>query len=204
MSQQPDDNTKYVVGLGNPGRQYANTRHNVGFEVVQALVRTWQAQGPREAFGGRMYDARVTRGDAQKRVMLLEPQTYMNCSGRSVRQLADFYKVQPQDLLIVLDDMALELGQLRARADGSAGSHNGLVDIVTAMGTTKLPRLRIGIGSPPGRMDWKDFVLSTFRSDETDVIGPTIQQAAGAVEDWVFRGMTYVMDRYNRKVDKDE
>lgn len=191
--------TKFVVALGNPGRQYAATRHNVGFMVASALRRKWVAS-PRDAFGGLLTDARVSRPAQEPvRVMVLEPQTYMNCSGRAVRAMADFYKAAPQDILVVLDDMALPLGQLRVRPDGTAGGHNGLADIVAAMGTTGIPRLRVGIGGPPGRMEWKDYVLAPFRSDEQDVIGPTIEIAASAVEDWVFLGIRAVMDRYNRK-----
>ncbi len=195
------EKTKFVVGLGNPGRQYARTRHNVGFDVVAALRRRWSIAEGKQAFGGLFYDARVTRGDRTQRVMLLEPQTFMNCSGRAVRAIADFYKAAPGDMLIVLDDFALPLGRLRCRPDGSAGGHNGLADILTAMGTQSVPRLRLGIGSPPGRMEWKDFVLTTFRGDELDAVGDAVELAADAVEDWVFRGLVYVMEKYNRKTE---
>jgi PTH1 family peptidyl-tRNA hydrolase len=201
---QDTDRTKFVVGLGNPSRQYANTRHNVGFMVVQALRRRWQALDGRRAFSGVMCDVRVHRPEAGvRRVMTLEPQTYMNRSGLAVRQLADFYKAAPEEMLIVLDDMALPVGRLRIRADGSAGGHNGLADILAAMGTQAVPRLRIGIGSPQTPSQWKDFVLSTFSSDEAETIRQAVQTAAQAVEDWVFGGTRYVMDRYNRSADDE-
>ena len=196
---EPAETTRFVVGLGNPGRQYERTRHNVGFMVVQELVRRWNVPPHKEAFGSHLYDVRVSKGQQTRRVMLLEPQTYMNCSGRAVRQMVDFYKLPCRDMLVVLDDMALPLGQLRARAEGSAGGHNGLADILLAMGTNAVPRLRLGIGNPPGRMEWKDYVLTAFGRDEMAVIEPAIVTAASAVEDWVFFGLDMMMEKYNRK-----
>lgn len=198
MQTDQTDRTKFVVGLGNPGRQYSGTRHNVGFDVLETLRSRWNLDKGREAFSGRLNDARFTRGDRQQRVMLLEPHTFMNLSGRAVRQMADFYKASCQDVLVVLDDLALPLGRLRARPGGSAGGHNGLSDIIAALGTMEVPRLRLGIGSPPPRMDSKDFVLSSFAPGERDVIRDATSLAAQAVEDWAFRGMAYVMDKYNR------
>lgn len=192
------DRTKYVVGLGNPGRSYARTRHNIGFAVVDALAKRWACPAERAAFAGVLRDVRPSVGGQSRRVMMLQPQTYMNCSGRAVRQMVDFYKVPPDDLLIVLDDMALPVGQLRVRAEGSAGGHNGLSDILSALGSNVVSRLRIGIGSPPPG-DWKDFVLSSFSPQEQETIDRAIEQAAAAVEDWVFHGTGYVMDNYNRK-----
>jgi PTH1 family peptidyl-tRNA hydrolase len=197
------DRTKFVVGLGNPSRQYARTRHNVGFAVLEALRRRWDLDEGRRAFEGRLNDARVQRpGTGVRRAMLLEPHTYMNCSGRAVRQMADFYKAACEDLLIVLDDMALPVGRLRARAEGSAGGHNGLTDVLAALGSEKVPRLRIGIGPPPGSMDPKDFVLSPFLDEELATIQQAVPRAAEAVEDWLFHDIAYVMDKYNRKADE--
>ncbi|MFB3894323.1 MAG: aminoacyl-tRNA hydrolase [Phycisphaerae bacterium] len=197
------DKTKFVVGLGNPGHKYAADRHNVGFAVLAALERRWKFGRGREAFSGVLCDARVSRpGESERRVMLLAPQTYMNCSGRAVRAMADFYKAAPRDILIVLDDMALPPGRLRARAEGSAGGHNGLADVLAAMGTTAVPRLRIGIGAPPGAADRKDFVLSPFAGDEVETMKAAVELAAAAVEDWVFGGIECVMAKYNRKPDE--
>jgi len=199
VQDETEHKTKYVVGLGNPGSRYAGTRHNVGFRVVEALAGRWQADPPREAFDGKVYDARATRGDETCRVRMLTPQTYMNCSGRAVKQWLGFYKAGPDDVLIVLDDMALPPGALRMRAEGSAGGHNGLSDVLRVMGGSDVARLRLGIGSPPPVMDAADYVLQTFSPDEDVLIGETIDIAAAAVEDWVFRGVTYVMNAYNRK-----
>lgn len=204
MSPTEEQRTKLVVGLGNPGRDYARTRHNVGFRVLDSLRRRWQLEEGRRAFSGRLNDGRPRRGAAEARVLLLEPHTYMNCAGRSVRETATFYRLAIEDVLAVLDDMALPLGRLRMRADGSAGGHNGLADVLTAMGGLNLPRLRIGIGAPPGGMEGRDFVLSEFRDDERETIERAIESAADAVEDWVFHGTPYVMDRYNRKAEGEE
>jgi len=204
VSHEQTQTTKLVVGLGNPGRQYERTRHNVGFRVLHALRGRWRLDEGRKAFHGRLNDTRVGRDGCQTRVLLLEPHTYMNLSGQSVRDAAAFHRVGPADVLVVLDDLALPLGRLRMRADGSAGGHNGLSDVLAALGTSAVPRLRIGIGAAPAGMDGRDFVLSAFAEDERDAIEQAIETAADAAEDWVFRGTQYVMDRYNRKADGAE
>lgn len=200
MPDAPDATRRFVVGLGNPGRQYAASRHNVGFRVVEALQRRWQAGPPRTAFGGLVWDARPSRvGAGQRRVVLLEPQTYMNRSGAAVREMAAFYKAAAADLLVVLDDMALPPGRLRARAGGSAGGHNGLADVLAALGDEQVSRLRVGIGAAPPHMDAADYVLGRFAAGESELMEAAVAAAADAVEDWVFHGVTYVMDRYNRR-----
>ena len=201
---EPDANRRrLVVGLGNPGSRYAATRHNVGFRVVDELARRWSADGPKEDFQARVWDARPARRGEAARVLLMQPLTFMNRSGQACRKAVDFYKVDAADVLVVMDDMALPTAALRARAGGSAGGQKGLADVLTTMGTQQIPRLRIGIGQPPPGWDGADYVLSTFRDDETEDIGAAIGQAADAVEDWVFHGLTYVMDRYNRMGDRD-
>ena len=128
MDDRDDSSVKLVVGLGNPGRQYARTRHNVGFRAVQAVARLWDCSSPRGAFGGKTYDARPMRGqDRSRRVVLLQPHTFMNCSGQAVKGMVSFYKADLDDLLVVLDDIALPLGALRMRAVGSAGGLSSTV-----------------------------------------------------------------------------
>lgn len=189
-----------MVGLGNPGRQYAQTRHNVGFRVVDLLRSRWRAGDGKAAFGGQFWEVRPAGPEGISRsVVLFEPHTYMNRSGQAVRELAAFYKAEPDELLVVLDDMNLPVGRVRLRGDGSSGGQKGLADVVGQLGTSAVPRLRIGIGSPPGRMDGADFVLSAFGPDDFEIIQTAIQVAADAVNDWVFRGMKYAMERYNRK-----
>ena len=202
MANCEGEKAKVVVGLGNPGRQYATTRHNVGFRVADVLADRWVAGPPRDAFGGQFCRARVgpRRGSppaAARAVMLLKPQTYMNRSGRAVRELTDFYKVGCEDVMVVLDDMALLPGRLRIRGLGSAGGHKGLSDVLAALGTEMVPRLRIGIGQPREFMDATSFVLSPFGPGEAEIIAEAVDLAASAVEDWLFRGLNYVMDKYN-------
>jgi PTH1 family peptidyl-tRNA hydrolase len=198
------DELKFVVGLGNPGRKYAGTRHNTGFMVLEELLRRWSPGGPKEAFAGFVWDARV-RGpkSEEQRVMLLAPQTYMNRSGQAVGQMLTFYKAQASQLLVVLDDMALPVGMVRARAGGSAGGHNGLLDIVAALGGQQVQRLRVGIGRRPAMIEGADYVLSAFTAAELPLLKESLVQAADAVEDWVFGGIGMVMEKYNRRVESD-
>ncbi|HNX26156.1 MAG TPA: aminoacyl-tRNA hydrolase [Phycisphaerae bacterium] len=193
---------RFVVGLGNPGRKYVETRHNVGFRVLEVLRQRWGLETAAEKFQSMFWQTRRERFDEESRnVVLLAPMTYMNESGRAVRAMMDFYKAQPDEILVVLDDFALPLAQLRLRAKGSAGGHNGLADIIHKCGSDEFPRLRIGIGTPPGVMDVSDYVLGKFASNELEDIGSAINIAADAVEDWVFGDMLNVMQKYNRKSD---
>jgi len=194
---------KFVVGLGNPGRKYAQTRHNIGFRVLEVLRQRWNPGEGKEAFEGLFWDVRPHRpAEGSARACLLAPMKYMNCSGRPTAAMLKFYKAAPGDLLVVSDDLALPLGQLRIRPDGSAGGHNGLEDVLRVLSTDNVPRLRVGIGFCPGVMDPKDYVLGKFRPDEEQDIGTAIQFAADAVEDWVFGtgDLTKIMEKYNRKL----
>lgn len=182
-----------VVGLGNPGRKYERTRHNLGFWVADALVARWSADGPRQAFGSLVWDARRPGG----RVLVQQPQTFMNCSGRAVRELMQFYKIAPADVLVVLDDMALPPGKLRLRPEGSAGGHNGLADVIEALGTTQVARLRIGIGEPPGPVEGVDYVLGVMSEDELAIAREATERACEAVEAWLSEGDVAAMNRYN-------
>ena len=173
----------------------------MGFRVLRTLVNQWVLGDGREAFEGLTWDVRRTRGGEVRRVMMLTPMTYMNCSGRSVQAMLKYYKVRTGETLVVLDDLALPLGQLRIRSEGSGGGHNGLEDVLQACGTNEVPRLRIGIGAPPGGFDARDYVLSKFRSDEQEEIDVAIRIAADAVENWIFGDIKQVMEKYNRKIE---
>jgi PTH1 family peptidyl-tRNA hydrolase len=188
---------KVVVGLGNPGSRYQGTRHNVGFAVVDSL-----AAGPRAGRYQVRFQAQVAElvEDAGK-ILLVKPETFMNLSGRSVRQAVDFYQVPATDLLVVCDDINLPLGKLRVRARGTHGGHNGLRDIQNHLGTTEYPRLRIGVGSPgEGAVD---HVLGRFRPVERPVIEDAIALAAQAVIVWAEQGVEACMNRYNAGTGKD-
>jgi len=184
---------KLVVGLGNPGRKYERTRHNVGFRVVDELARRWRID-----FGRRRLAGYVGAGKLrEQRVLLVKPTTYMNRSGRSVREAVTFYKVALEDLLVVVDDMALGLGRLRLRPKGSAGGHNGLADIIQQLGGDGFGRLRIGIDQVAGER-MVGHVLSPFTSAEEEIVGSAICRAADAVECWVIEDVEEAMNRYNR------
>jgi PTH1 family peptidyl-tRNA hydrolase len=185
---------RVVVGLGNPGSRYQSTRHNIGFDVVFELVRRTLADGPKRKFDADVYDAGGVWGD---RLVLVAPQTYMNLSGRSARGLIDFYKLSPQDLMVICDDINLPLGRLRIRKSGSAGGQKGLADIVRQAGTEEVPRMRLGVGAPPGPIDAADWVLGKFTADEAVDVGGLVKAAADAVETWVKSGLDAAMNRHN-------
>ena len=200
MEDEAPATTKVIVGLGNPGDEYAGTRHNVGFMVIRALAQRWGAERGRRAFGGRVQDVRLqpdSEDEPARRVMLLRPLTFMNCSGRAVRDLTSFFRVPTDDVLIVLDDLALPTGRLRFRPGGSAGGHKGLADINSALGTEAIARLRIGIGSPPEYMDAADYVLRRFDEGEKETISQAVALAAKAAEDWLSRPVAELMETYN-------
>jgi peptidyl-tRNA hydrolase, PTH1 family len=194
-----DGETKIVVGLGNPGRRYRSTRHNLGFRVVETLVDRWALGEGRKAFGGLFHDGRVSdpAGAGFVRVLLLQPHTFMNRSGEAAKGLAAFYKVPAENVLVVLDDMALPVGRLRLRPGGSAGGHKGLLDVQRLLGTMEIPRVRVGIGEPPPQMDAVDYVLQAFGADEQETVNEAIVLAANAVQEWLFSPMAKLMGKYN-------
>jgi PTH1 family peptidyl-tRNA hydrolase len=184
---------KAVVGLGNPGPEYAGTRHNVGFRVLAELARRQGAAQPKLKFEAEILEVMV----GSEKLLLVAPQTYMNNSGRSVRKLIDFYKLPLDELLIVCDDLNLDTGRLRIRQAGSAGGQKGLSDLISRLGTQEFNRLRIGIGRPPGRMNAADYVLRRFRTEERELVEQAVSAAADAVEIWCAGGVEAAMNRFN-------
>jgi peptidyl-tRNA hydrolase, PTH1 family len=188
---------RLVVGLGNPGRQYAGTRHNVGFDVVDALAHrlnaSWES-APRgiEALIARSRDA-----------LLAKPLTFMNLSGAAVVGLLQFYKIDLAGMLVVVDDVNLELGRLRTRSAGSAGGHNGLKSIIGSLGTDAFARIRVGVGRGDARRDLADHVLSRFDAGERAEVEAAVGRTADAAELFVAEGIGPVMNRYNRKEDAE-
>jgi peptidyl-tRNA hydrolase, PTH1 family len=183
---------KLIVGLGNPGSMYQGTRHNIGFEVVDRLAEG----GPGARFQGK-FDGLLAEADIDfHRVLLLKPLTFMNLSGRSVRQAVQFYKLDLADLLVVCDDLSLPLGRLRLRAGGTVGGQKGLRDIAAQLGTDQFPRLRIGLGER-GPVDASDFVLGRFRSAERPIIDDALISACQAMAVWVTQGLPPAMNRFN-------
>jgi len=186
---------KLIVGLGNPGREYRETRHNVGFMVVDEIARRhglgW-AQAP-----SQIPDAFIAKRFGPEPVMLAKPLTYMNLSGAAVAGLSRYYDIAPDDLLIVIDETALPFGKLRARARGSAGGHNGLKSVIERLGTTEVSRLRLGVGRGDGQRELSDHVLSTFERSERAELESFIARAADAAEMFAAEGIIRVMDTYN-------
>ena len=191
---------KIVVGIGNPGRQYAGTRHNVGYRVVENLARKLNAGAAKERFGSLVQDAAV---DGEK-LLLMRPLTYVNLSGMAARRAADWFGCTPEALMVVADDMNLPVARIRVRRQGSSGGHNGLQSIIQHLGTIDFPRIRIGIGSPGPRREGVDHVLSRFSDEEELLIAESCEQAADAVLVWVRMGIEESMNRFNRKPEKPE
>lgn len=190
---------KLVAGLGNPGPRYAQSRHNIGFAVVDELARRWAAELSRydRHFEGLVGEAAA----AGQTVLLLKPATYMNESGRSVAAVWRYYKLAAEDILVVHDDLDLPVGQLRLRAAGSSGGHKGMDDVLRHLGTDTVPRLRIGIGKV--RRDVTvEYVLSRFEPEERPVMEATVGRAADAVDCWLTRGVAAAMNEFNRRPDE--
>jgi PTH1 family peptidyl-tRNA hydrolase len=189
---------KLVVGLGNPGRQYAGTRHNVGFDVMNLVAERhgleWES-APAHALLAKWRTASA---------LLAKPLTFMNLSGQAIGDLLRFYKIDLPDLFVVVDDVNLELGRLRARPSGSAGGHNGLKSVIAAFGTEEFARLRVGVGRGDARRDLADHVLATFDPDERTIVAEAVGRAADAVELFVAEGIDPVMNRFNRKEDTED
>jgi PTH1 family peptidyl-tRNA hydrolase len=186
---------KLIVGLGNPGREYRETRHNVGFMVVDEIAKRQNltlAMAP-----SQVPDAFIAKNFGAAPFLLAKPLTFMNNSGDVVAALARYYDIASGDLLVVVDEVALPFGRLRARARGSAGGHNGLKSVIARLGTTEFPRLRLGVGRGDARRDLADHVLSKFEADEQSALGEFIARAADAAEMFAAEGIEKVMNTYN-------
>lgn len=182
-----------IVGLGNPGKEYEKTRHNVGFMVVEALASAYQLQ-----FSSKKAKALYADGlIAGERAMLVKPQSYMNNSGDPVRELVSFFNVDRNRLIVISDDLDIDLGTLRLRPKGGAGGQKGVKHIIQQLGTPEFARMRFGIGRPPGRMDASKYVLRRFHDDDAILVQETIDRAVRAVEDWIRHGLDYAMNRHN-------
>lgn len=189
-----------IAGLGNPGKEYENTRHNAGFLVLDTLAQklgTDLSERKHRALCGKA----VIGG---QKVILLKPQTYMNSSGESIRAAADYYKVPPEDILVVYDDISLAPGQLRIRAKGSAGGHNGIKSIIAHLGTQEFPRVKVGIGEKPPRMDLADYVLGHFSSGEKKIMEEAAKEAADAICEIVNVGIEQAMNDHNRRKEEQK
>ena len=184
-----------IAGLGNPTKEYEKTRHNAGFDAIDVLAEKHGIQiteRKHKAFCG-------TGFIGGERVLLAKPQTFMNASGESLREAADFYKIRPEQVIVIYDDISLRVGQLRIRTKGSAGGHNGIKSIIAHLGSQDFPRIKIGVGAKPDRMDLADYVLSLFSQTDRQMMEDAFQDAADAVEFMLADGADAAMNRYNRK-----
>jgi PTH1 family peptidyl-tRNA hydrolase len=190
---------KLIVGLGNPGRRYDGTRHNIGFDVLDALARRHGLEWETAPRGIEALVARWRTADT----VIAKPLTFMNLSGAAVVALLQFYKIDPIDLLVVVDDVNIDLARLRSRPSGSAGGHNGLKSVIGSLGSEQFARLRIGVGRGDDRRDLADHVLARFESSERSIVAETVDRSADAIELFVAEGIGPVMNRYNRKEDAE-
>ncbi len=183
---------RLIAGLGNPGKEYSGTRHNIGFEAIDMLAALLGAEVKKKKFGSLVGEAEHDG----KKLILMKPQEFMNCSGQAVATAAGFYKVAASDILVITDDMALEPGRIRVRASGSAGGHNGLADIIEKMGTTELARLRVGIGKAPGPQ-WRDWVLTRPSAEDRKLLDAGLVKARDAALCWIEKGAAAAMNVFN-------
>lgn len=185
---------KLIVGLGNPGKEYEETRHNIGFKVVDFFA------GRKGLTFGKCREQTLSaefKHDDEK-VLIVKPQTYMNLSGQAVGSLARWHKIEPADIIVIYDDLDLPLGKLRIRARGSAGGHNGMKSIIAHLNTEDFPRIRVGVGRPPVDAQTVDYVLSKFLPAEREVIQQAVSQGAEAIQMWLDKGMTAAMNYYSK------
>ena len=187
-----------IVGLGNPGAEYAQTRHNAGFLLVEKLAAQWKADWTNE----RKFKARMAKSDRQgKRVLLCEPQTFMNLSGETVGALKDFYQLPLKQILVAVDDADLPFGEIRLRESGSSGGHHGLESIEQHLASREFARLRIGIGRKDGAREITNYVLGKFDSSENELLKKVLERAADQVETWLDAGIEKAMSQFNGSVE---
>ena len=194
--QHRKDKMMYLIaGLGNPTREYDKTRHNVGFSVIDVLADKYNID-----VSDRKHKALCGRGVIEgEKVLLLKPQTFMNLSGESIREAVDYYKIDPEEIIVIYDDISLEPGQLRIRLKGSAGGHNGIKNIIAHLGTQEFPRIKVGVGAKPPKMDLADYVLSRFGAEEQKVMDEAFKEAAEAAVMMMTTGAERAMNHYNAK-----
>lgn len=184
---------KLVVGLGNPGRKYEDTRHNIGFMVAAQLCREYGGAAPSKKFDGETCEIHI----GSEKTLVLCPHTYMNASGQSVRKAYDFFKLNPEDVILICDDLNLASGRIRVRRGGSAGGQKGLADTIAHLGTDQFPRLRIGIDRPPANWQVIDYVLGNFSEEERPEIELAVMRSCDAISCWVKEGIGEAMSRFN-------
>lgn len=182
-----------IVGLGNPEKEYANTRHNMGFDTINEIARKNNIEINKNKFKG-LYGTGIVQN---KKVILLKPQTYMNLSGESVKEIMDFYNIEPENIIVIYDDIDTEKGSIRIRKKGSAGSHNGMKSVIEKLGTTEFARIRVGIGRPQFKNDMINYVLQKLTEEEQQELAVGTKKATEAVEETLKNGIEIAMSKFN-------
>lgn len=187
-----------VVGLGNIGNEYSNTRHNIGFDAIDILAKEYNISIDREKFKGKYGEGRI----GTRKVIFLKPSTYMNLSGDSVRLAMDYYDIEPDELIVIYDDISLKEGRVRIRAKGSAGGHNGIKDIISKIGTDSFPRVKVGVGAPKG--DLVSHVLGRFSKEQRVCVDKILSLSPQIIETFVKEGCTETMNKFNSVIFENE
>ncbi len=185
-----------LIGLGNPGREYINTRHNIGFMLIDRLTIRLNARGMKMQSNAIV----ITAQYEERKLILAKPQTYMNLSGQSVQGLAHFYKVPLENLLVAHDDLDIPFGTIRIRPGGGPGGQRGMASTIEKLGTKEFPRLRLGIGRPPGRMDPKAYVLQDFSKEDMKILPDVLDRAVDAAFEFILKGLNAAMNKFNGEV----
>ena len=183
----------FIVGLGNPGKEYENTRHNMGFKVLNKLSKKYNIPITKSKFNGK-YGTGIIENE---KVILLEPQTYMNLSGEAIKPMLDFYKVDYSNLLVIYDDIDVEPGKVKIRTKGGPGTHNGMKSVVKEIGTEEFPRIRVGIGQPIIKLAMIDYVIGYVPEKELTILEEGIEKAEKAIEEILKHGINYAMNKFN-------
>ena len=183
-----------IAGLGNPGKNYVGTRHNMGFEVIDTIASKYNININKEKFKAHFGEGRI----GNEKVILVKPQTFMNLSGESIREFVEWYKTEPENLIVIYDDVSLPVGKLRIRPKGSAGGHNGMKSIIYQIQSDVFPRIKVGVGAPQNKdYDLADYVLGRFTKEEVEVLIPVAIKAASAVETIITSGTEKAMAEFN-------
>lgn len=183
-----------IAGLGNPGKNYVGTRHNMGFEVIDTIAAKYNININKEKFKAQFGEGRI----GNEKVILVKPQTFMNLSGESIREFVEFYKLDSENLIVIYDDISLPVGKLRIRPKGSAGGHNGMKSIIYQIQSDVFPRIKVGVGAPENKdYDLADYVLGRFTKEEVETLIPVAVKAASAVETIITAGTEKAMSEYN-------
>ena len=185
---------KLIVGLGNPGKEYEKTRHNIGFNVIDLYLKKNNLKLDKDKFNGKYTKTNINGEE----VILLEPQTYMNASGDCVRKVMDFYKIKPEDILIIQDDLDMDIGKIKLKEKSSSGGHNGIKDIEEKLGTNDIKRLKVGISNNK-QMDTKDYVLGKFTKDDQEILEKSYEICLNIIDDFFIMNFDLLMGKYNKR-----